>query len=210
MRTQSNCPQCGAPMEFLFSNAVQTTCPYCNSILVRTDLDLKRVGEMSDIAADASPIQLRTEGIYRNKAFQVVGRIAYVYEGGNWNEWHLGFQDGSSGWLSDAQLDYAISFAVKDHPRIPPVGNIGRGWRMKIRDAELTVTTITKARYGGVEGELPFEYWDKTEMMFADLRSASRGFGTIDYSEDPPLFFLGEAVEFDELKLRNLREFEGW
>ena len=81
---------------------------------------------------------------------------------------------------------------------------------MKIRDAELTVTTITKAHYGGVEGELPFEYWDKTEMVFADLRSASRGFGTIDYSEDPPLFFLGEAVEFDELKLRNLREFEGW
>ena len=26
----------------------------------------------------------------------------------------------------------------------------------------------------------------------------------------PPLLFLGEAVDFDALKLRNLREFEGW
>lgn len=207
---KSNCPQCGAPVEFRFAQAVQTTCPYCRSILVRHDVDLEKVAEMSDIPQDASPIQLTTEGIYRNKAFHVVGRIAYEWEGGGWNEWHLAFQDGTSGWLSDAQAEYAVSFPASERPELPPAKKIARGQVVRIRNYELHVTTITRARYAGVEGELPFEYWDKKEMLFVDLRSSSNGFATIDYSEQPPLFFLGEMVEFDSLRLRNLRQFEGW
>ena len=33
----------------------------------------------------------------------LIGRIAYQYESGAWSEWHLLFEGGSSGWLSDAQ-----------------------------------------------------------------------------------------------------------
>jgi hypothetical protein len=47
-------------------------------------------------------------------------------------------------------------------------------------------------------------------MTFVDLRTPGRGFGTLDYSEEPPLLFMGEWVEFDELRLKNLRQFEGW
>jgi hypothetical protein len=57
---------------------------------------------------------------------------------------------------------------------------------------------------------MPFENWDKKESVFADLRTADARFGTIDYSEPTPLLFLGEAVEFDDLRLKNLRQFEGW
>src|SRR5204863_9551247 len=84
----ANCPNCGAPIKFLWSSAVQTTCEYCHSILVRTDVDLKKVGEVADLPVDASPIQIGTEGVYENKSFVVVGRIIYEYEQGNWNEWH--------------------------------------------------------------------------------------------------------------------------
>ena len=44
-----NCPNCGAPIQFRWSAAVQTTCEYCHSILVRTDVDLKKVGEVADL-----------------------------------------------------------------------------------------------------------------------------------------------------------------
>ena len=47
----ANCPSCGAPVKFLWSSAVQTTCEFCHSILVRTDVDLKKVGEVADLAA---------------------------------------------------------------------------------------------------------------------------------------------------------------
>ena len=56
------------------------------------------------------------------------------------------------------------------------------------------VTSITRAHYAGVEGELPFEYWGKQDVIFADMRSADAHFATLDYSENPPLLFLGEAV----------------
>jgi hypothetical protein len=46
--------------------------------------------------------------------------------------------------------------------------------------------------------------------LFADLRSTSGNFATIDYSENPPLLFLGRAVDFDDLHFKNLRLFEGW
>ena len=57
---------------------------------------------------------------------------------------------------------------------------------------------------------MPFEYWDKKEALFVDLMSANGKFATLDYSDNPPVLYLGEWVDFDDLKLKNLRKFEGW
>jgi Domain of unknown function (DUF4178) len=204
----ANCPNCGAPVKFLWSSAVQTTCEFCHSILVRTDVDLKKVGEVADLPPDASPIQVGTEGTYQNKSFVVVGRIMYEYEQGGWNEWHIVFNDGSSGWLADAQLEYDLSWLSTPPGPLPPEPDKYQTFEWQGHTYQ--VTSITKAHYKGVQGELPFQYWDKADMSFVDLRTTSGDFGTLDYSENPPLLFLGRPVEFDDLHLKNLREFEGW
>ena len=206
----ANCPNCGAPVKFLWSSAVQTTCEYCHSILVRRDVNLERVGDVADRPPDSSPLQISSEGIYDGKAFVVVGRILYEYEQGGWNEWHLVFNDGKSGWLSDAQLEYDVSFQTAAPRPLPRAGSLVCGNEFAWPRATYTVTSLTRAHYRGVEGELPFEYWDKQDVLFADLRTSDGRFGTIDYSDETPLLFLGESVEFDSLKLKNLREFEGW
>jgi hypothetical protein len=189
---------------------VQTTCEFCHSILVRTDVDLKKVGEVADLPADASPIQIGTEGAYQNKSFVVIGRILYEYEQGGWNEWHVVYNDGSNGWLSDAQLEYDLSWQRALPAELPPVNQIARGGKFQWDNHVYEVTSLTRAHYKGVQGELPFQYWDKTDLLFADLRTSGGEFGTIDYSENPPLLFLGRAIEFDDLHLKNLRDFEGW
>lgn len=204
------CPNCGAPIIFLWSSAIQTTCKYCKSILVRHDVELAKVGTVSDLPPDISPIQIGTEGRYHDAPFLVVGRIIYSHDIGAWNEWHLVFSNGSSGWLSDAQAEYAVSFLSTPESHIPPARDVYRGWEYKQRGVRLTVTSLTEASYEGVEGELPFQYWDKTRCWFADLRSSDGRFATIDYTETPPLFFLGEFVEFESLRLTNLKLFEGW
>ena len=206
----ANCPNCGAPIQFRWSSAVQTVCEFCKSILVRRDVDLSKVGEVADLPPSSSPIQIATEGIYRNKPFVVVGRIIYEYEQGGWSEWHLVLSDSSSGWLSDAQEEYAVSFEVTPPEPLPPAANVERGQKAHWNGVTYEVTCLTSAHYRGVEGELPFETWDKHDALFADLRSPDGRFATIDYSHAKPLLFLGEAVEFDDLKLKNLREFEGW
>ncbi len=210
-QTVSNCPNCGAPVKFLWSGAVQTTCEFCHSILIREDLDLKKVGEVADLPPDSSAIQIGTEGAYRNKPFVVVGRIIYDWLQGSWNEWYLMFSDSSGGWVSDAQGEYDVSFqaSLKDQP-LPVIDRVARGGKFKFYDTEYEVTSLTHAHYRGVQGELPFQTWKKDEMLFVDLRSADGRFGTIDYTETPPLLFLGEPVEFEDLHFKNLRTFEGW
>ena len=203
----ANCPNCGAPIQFRWSGAVQTTCEYCRAILVRRDLNLEKVGQIGDLPREVSPIQIGTEGMYRNKAFQVIGRILYEYEDGGWNEWHIIFNDGTSGWLSDAQLEYTVSFLTKPPEVLPP--EVARGRQFLWGGVRYEVTSVTRAHYRGVAGELPFEYWDKKDVLFADLRTSDARFGTIDYSDAAPLLFLGEAVEFDDLRLKNLRELTG-
>lgn len=204
------CPNCTAPIRFRWSSAVQTTCEACRSVVVRHDVDVETIGEVSDLPPDSSPIQLGTEGRVDGKSFTVIGRIVYEYDDGGWNEWHLVFGDGTSGWLSDAQLEYAVSTLVA--PPRPLVGAeaIRRGYEYTWDGHDLQVTTLTRAHYKGVEGELPFEYWGKEEVLFADLRGHDATFATIDYSDGAPLLFVGRFVDYDELSLRNVRSFDGW
>jgi len=206
----ANCPNCGAPIKFLWSSAVQTTCEFCHSILVRTDVDLQKVGEVADLPEDASPIQIGTEGAYQGKSFLVVGRILYEYEQGGWNEWHIVYNDGSSGWLADAQLEFDLSWWTQAPASLPASDQLTRGQRFQWNSKAYELTSLTRAHYKGVQGELPFQYWDKTDLLFADLRTTTGEFATIDYSEQPPLLFMGRAVEFNELHLKNLKDFEGW
>jgi len=119
------------------------------------------------------------------------------------------FTDGASGWLSDAQAEYAVSLLtpMKD---LPPATSVQKGQQFRFNGEVYEVACMTRAHYRGVEGELPFEYWDKDEALFADLKTHDARFGTIDYSDPEPLLFLGEACGFDDLRFKNLRQFEGW
>ena len=203
----ANCPNCGAKITFRWPASVQTVCEYCKSVLVRTDVDLQKVGQVADLPPDGSPIQIGTEGVFGTHSFVAIGRIIYEYDQGNWNEWHLMMNNGSSGWLSDAQDEYAITFAAPGR-QLPLECRIGQQYTWDKQT--YTVSTVTKAHFLGVEGELPFQYWDKSEVTFVDLLSQTGKFATIDYSDEAPVLYLGEAVEFETLKLKNLRSFEGW
>ncbi|HEU4723141.1 MAG TPA: DUF4178 domain-containing protein [Gemmatimonadaceae bacterium] len=210
----ASCPKCGATIEFRWSAAVQTVCPYCKAVLVRHDLDLEKVGTVSDLPPTASPIQLGTEGKFGGDAFVVVGRIMYQYERGGWNEWHLLTMRGTSAWLSDAQGDLAISTPARDPGALPAAADLKVGQSYVLDDTRFRVASLTRARYAGVEGELPFTTWDRSEALFADLDSDGSGdqlrFATIDYSDDTPVAYVGTYVELEQLAARNLRRFEGW
>jgi hypothetical protein len=204
--TSAACPNCGAALRFSWSGSVQTVCTHCRSILVRRDVDLERVGEVSDPPPDTSPIQLGTSGRFDGRAFDVIGRIAYEYDGGAWSEWHLLFDGGRTGWLSDAQLHYAVYERPAPQPALPLADKIEVGSRITVQDQRLEVVSVTQARYRGTEGELPFTTFDRELSTFADLRGAGAVVATIDYSDELPVLYVGRAASFQELGLRNLRD----
>lgn len=206
----SHCPNCGAPIRFLWAQAVQTTCAYCRSVLVRRDLDLERVGLQADFPLTGSPIQIGTEGRWRQRTFQVVGRLTYAWARGRWNEWHCVMNDGGSAWLSDAQLEYAMTVQVEPRGKLPELRNVLVGDKFVWYDVPYEVANVVEAHYVGTEGELPFTTWEKQVCTFVDLQNADGGLATVDGTEVPPLLYIGEFVSFDDLALKQLRVFEGW
>ena len=206
----ATCPNCGAAIVFRWSAAVQTTCDYCRAVLVRHDLALERIGTVADLPPDASPVQRGTTGRWRGRAFEVVGRIRYRHGRGRWSEWHLRFADGTSGWLSDAQLDWAITTLHPLPPGFPAPHELRPGRAVRVGEERFTVTSVTTAHYEGVEGELPFVYWDRAEIPLVDLRTPTARFATLDGSESPPLLFVGETVPYAALGLAHVRAFDGW
>ncbi len=206
----TSCPNCGAPIRFRWAQAVQTTCDFCKSVLVRTGLDLERVGEQAEFPVTGSPVQLGMEARWGNRSLLVVGRLTYAWARGRWNEWYCRVSDGSSAWLSDAQLDYAITVDVAPGMRLPDPSTLQVGGSVRTDTREYVVTSLTQAQYVGTEGELPFATSDRSLCWFADLRDPAGGFATLDGSESPPLLFSGEYVTWKQLAPTGAREFAGW
>ena len=208
--TNQNCPSCGAAIHFQSAASIMAICEYCQSTLVRHDLNLEDIGKMAQLQVDGTPIQLRAEGSYRNVHFAVVGRLQLRYGRGLWNEWYLLFDDMRSGWLGEAQGTYAVSSLVQVPELMPPFEEMVPGRKLQINARRYEVRDVQQALCIGGEGELPFHIGPGYEAPVVDLLGENNNFATIDYSEESPLVFLGEYVEFDELHFSGLREFDGW
>jgi len=204
------CPTCGAPIAFLWAQAVQTTCDFCKSVLVRTGLDLEKVGEQAEFPATASPVQVGMQGRWGQRNFTVVGRLTYEWARGRWNEWYLRLSDGSGAWLSDAQLEYALTTEVAAGTPLPDPASLSVGDSVSTRTHRFTVMNITLAEYVGTEGELPFTTGARALCTFVDLLAEDGTFATLDGSETPPLLFMGDYVSWDDMAPQGAREFEGW
>ena len=105
---------------------------------------------------------------------------------------------------------WAISFHSTKVEQFPEENHLMVGAAHTADGVEYQVTARTRASYRGVEGDLPFAYWNKEQVLFVDFRTQDNRFATLDFSETPAILFLGQFVDFDELHLKNLRQFEGW
>jgi ribosomal protein S27E len=207
MPLKATCPSCGAPVVFQSTASLHAVCEFCRSTLVRHGTDLENLGRMADLLADASPLQLGTEGVYQGIHFALIGRIQLKYEAGLWNEWHLLFDDQKSGWLSDANGEYLISFLTPPQREIPAFENLQPEQRLPLAGREWQVTNTEQALCIAGEGELPFAFGAGYPAALVDLRTTDGqpGFASIDFSETPPLLFVGSAQPFDTFNFAKLR-----
>jgi ribosomal protein L37AE/L43A len=209
MAQTASCPSCGAPVVFQSAASIFAVCEYCQSTLVRHDQALEDIGKMAALVEDRSPLQLAAEGSYQGVHFALIGRIQIKYSQGIWNEWHLLFDDMRTGWLSEAGGEYVLSFIEHVQEALPRFEELQVGQRFVMASRPWTVTNIESAECIAGQGELPFKVGAGYPLPAVDLRSSAKigaSFATLDYSETPPLLFLGEPVGFDALKMNNLRQ----
>lgn len=201
----AHCPSCGAPVVFKSAASVYAVCEFCRSTLLRDGESLENLGRMADLMDDPSLIRIGTEGKYQGVHFGVIGRIQLSYDAGLWNEWYILFDDGRTAWLSEAGGEFVISAPATPSGALPAFESLEPGASLNIGGHTFTVSVLNTARCIAGQGELPFKVASGYDVNTADLRDGQK-FATIDYSESPPLLFLGEPVKFDALALSNLNE----
>ncbi|HEY2342625.1 MAG TPA: DUF4178 domain-containing protein, partial [Chthoniobacteraceae bacterium] len=112
------CPQCGAPVELKSGIAVFAVCAFCRSMVVRKDLDVESLGTMAQLPPDLTPLHIGARGVWRDRPFEIVGRVRVAWEDGNWNEWFAIFGENQPGWIAESQGIFMPSFVETDD-RVP-------------------------------------------------------------------------------------------
>ncbi|HWW62423.1 MAG TPA: DUF4178 domain-containing protein, partial [Thermoanaerobaculia bacterium] len=192
----ANCPSCGAPVEFAIGSSAVVVCNHCRSIVARTDRAVEDLGKVAALVDTGSPLRVGLAGKYRSQGFRITGRTQMRHQaGGVWDEWYAALDDGTWGWLAEAQGKYYLTFKVA--ASAPPFEQLELGETVE----SLVVSELGVAELASAEGEIPWRPIPGSRYEYADLSGPDRRFATIDYSEDEPVVFKGRQIEFNELAL---------
>lgn len=204
------CPGCGAETKFSSAIALYCVCKYCRSQIFRTEQQIELIGKQTELPEDCSPLQLFSDGEYMGRKFRVLGRVKMQWAEGVWNEWYLSYVDGSAGWLAEAQGKWILSIEKKELS-IPDLENIHIGGKFTVDGAKFIYADKKEAMSYGFEGELPFLTVAQEKRFSVDLLSnENQRFLSFEYDNSGARAYLGRYVTLAELKMKNLRAFDGW
>lgn len=206
MSVEASCPACGASIAFKRGSSIVVVCEFCHSVVARGDRKLEDLGKVADLVETGSPLDLGLRGAYQGVPFELTGRAQLGHEaGGIWDEWYGAFQDGRWGWLAEAQGRFYLTFqqSLPEQSLIPPFEMIQPGQPVAAlpTSVPLTVAETGVATQLGAKGEIPYKLVPGEEYEYADLSGPHGVFATLDYSETPPLVFVGREVTLAELGL---------
>ena len=180
-------------------------------MVVRHDVNVESIGQVAQLPADLSPLQIGTQGEIDGQGFTLLGRVRLAYEEGSWNEWCALFGDGRYGWVAEAQGFFMVSFEFSPpagFPAKPEELPLGAAWR--IGDQSYTVTDCKNTLCLGCEGELPFLATPNRKATNVDLAAEGSRFASAEFSDTGTRLFVGRYARFDDLKFSNLRPVPGW
>lgn len=178
-------------------------------MLVRTDIDVEKIGVQAQLMEDVGVLQMGTGGRYKGVHFTLCGRVRMQWAQGLWNEWFAWCDDGRTGWLAEAQGFYSFYLQLEGE-KVPTREEIKRGSQITLKDVTYKVDDIKEATVLGSEGELPFRAPAGRVSLSCDLNGPNGATATIEYSDKETRVFVGEYLEFDDLKLTHLKSLDGW
>jgi hypothetical protein len=203
---EASCPACGAPISFKIGSSIVVVCEFCNSVIARGDRKLEDLGKVADLTETGSPLDIGLRGMYQGVSFELTGRAQLEHEaGGVWDEWYAAFADGRWGWLAEAQGRFYMTFqqSLPDQTLIPPFEMLELGESVPAIPGSVPLVLAEKgeARALGAKGEIPYRLTPGETYYYADLSGPGGIFATLDFTETPPLVFLGREVTLADLSL---------
>lgn len=206
MSVEVSCPACGAAIAFKTGSSIVVICEFCNSVVARGDRKLEDLGKVAALVETGSPLDLGLHGVYQGVPFELTGRAQLGHQaGGMWDEWYAAFQDGRWGWLAEAQGRFYLTFqqSLPEQSLIPPFVALQPGAPVAAlpTSVPLTVAETGVASQLGARGEIPYKLVPGEEYEYADLSGPHGIFATLDYSETPPMVFVGREVTLADIGL---------
>ena len=202
---QASCPACGATIVFALGSSLLRVCEHCGVAVARKGANLANYGKVADLIPTPSVLALGMDGDYEGAPpFRLVGRLQLDWGKGSWDEWMLGFADGSWAWLSEAQG----RFHYMGHAPVPPVpafDDLEVGHTLDLGKAgTFVVAEVRSARFATAQGELPFAIAPGSELHYADLSGPGGQFATLDYGTGhvAESLYVGREVTLADLGLR--------
>jgi hypothetical protein len=179
-------------------------CTYCKALAARRDRDPELLGKVADLVDTGSPLGLGASGRYTGRAFTLAGRVQLKHPlGGVWDEWYLALDDGRWAWLAEAQGRFYLTFTQAPHGTLPTADSLHPGGQADLGpDGLWVVSELSEATFHSAEGEIPWAVEPGATYRFADLSGRNGAFATLDYSEEPPLFFLGREIALADLGIQ--------
>ena len=202
MSALGQCPSCAGNVEFRFATAFVATCTYCGATVARNDRGLEDLGKRSDVVASESGLEPFRKGSYRGVSFTLMGRVVLAHpKGGRWSEWYAAMEDGTIGWLAEAQGVFSFQEAHDGGDALAGLRweTLAVGTALTLAGHAFTVTERSTKTALASEGEVPFVPSFDTPEPFADLVADGGFVATIDFASKPPMLFVGRQVQLSEL-----------
>jgi uncharacterized Zn-finger protein len=198
--TQGSCPSCGAPIEFTAGSAQVVVCSYCQTVVAKKGVNLEAHGKIGAIVDTDSPLRLGLEGRYGKVGYRLVGHLQKDHGAGPWDEWYVEFDDGRTGWLSESEGAFHLSFesGVEEGLRLD---DAYPGQRLRLRNRPFVVEERGHGRVVAAEGQLPSDVDPTQDSYYVDATGPKGAFVTLDFgtrTQDPEVF-LGERLKLEQL-----------
>ncbi len=206
----ASCPTCGSGITFRSAAALTVVCDSCRSCVMRTDSAPIDLGKVAPLSRELSPLQIGARGQEGSRAFELLGVLRKGRQGVRWNEFFLGWSDGTYGWLSDGNGEYQL---FEHDPRggsLPDPAGLPAGSKVTLGDTMWRVMESGTAQILAADGELPFPVQPREGSRYCDMQAHGQ-VATLDKDgQGQTLLWVGRPVELPDLSMDGLRPFAGW
>lgn len=218
------CENCGGDVPITSPATISVTCPHCDTLSLRADVDLETIGRVALPAPLRSAFRIGTEGRFDGKPFVVRGQIQLDHGAGLWNEWAAETDDGWI-WIAEAQGEIQVYREVPvDADDVPTremlpdtdpetgdfvsvdQGHRGSTWRagdwIAVDGHRWRIKEIGRGRVVTFRGEAPVRMNPGTRTTYLDLTRGAVQVATLDFTRPTTAEFLsGRTVDLSDLTL---------
>jgi hypothetical protein len=195
------CPSCGAGKNVHNPGIVTVVCEYCGTAIYWDEANVNSAGRQSILPEGFSRLYRGACGNLKRQRFMVTGRVRYSFGRGFWDEWFLEFEDGSIGWLTEDNHEFALQRRT-EATNIPNMEKLRPGSTVMVNGMKFRIHEVGEAKCIGMEGDLPVRMQTGETYRFADGSSMDGAYVLgIEFDNAPPTVYTGKWLEYSDMTL---------